>query len=232
MSRQIIYIPAKSAEDWQALLAEPNLQWKMGYSARTLAMCWQAQKGFPAEIERIFQQSHFEQFKPVTPLMIFPEYKVPILGRGKDSQNDLFVLAKADDRQLVSITVEGKVEESFGSTIKKWLQSGKGDRTNKERRLYALEEELGLENIPDTIYYQLLHRCVSAVIEARRFNAPYAVMLVHSFSSQSSWFDEYAQFIALYGHQAVKDKLIHLASLGNIELFSGWVTGDPKFLSL
>ena len=233
MSRQIIYIPAKSAEDWQQFLAEPKLQWKMGYSARTLAMAWHnAQGNFPPEIERLFKQSGFAQFHPLTPLLIFPEYKVQIIGRGKDSQNDLFVLAKADDRQLVSMTIEGKVEESFGSTIKKWLQSSKGDQTNKERRLYALQDELGLEDIPDTIYYQLLHRCASAVIEAQRFNAVYAIMLVHSFSPQGSWFDEYAQFIALYDQPAVKEKLVHLASLGNVELFSGWVTGDPKFLSL
>jgi hypothetical protein len=233
LSRQTIYIPANSPDDWQRFLAEPNLQWKMGYSARTLAMAWHdAQGDFPTEINHIFKLSGFAHFQPLVPLMIFPEYKVPIMGRGKDSQNDIFVLAKAGDGELVSMTVEGKVEESFGSTIKNWSQLSKGDVTNKQKRLYALEDELGLESIPDSIYYQLLHRCASAVIEAKRFNAAYAVMLVHSFSPHGSWFDEYAQFIALYGQQVVKDKLIHLASLGKVELFSGWVTGDPKFLSL
>ncbi len=232
MRRPTIYIPAKSADDWQSFLADPTKQWKVGYSARTLAQAWHGQNGFPEEVERLFKRSYFQQFKPLTPLMIFPEYKVPIMGQGKDSQNDLFVLAKADDHQLVAMTVEGKVEESFGCTIKKWLQSSKGDRTNKERRLYALQDELGLETIPDTIYYQLIHRCASAVIEAERFNARYAIMLVHSFSPHGSWFNEYAAFVALFEQQAVKDKLIHLSSLGNVELFSGWVTGDPKYLSL
>lgn len=228
----MIYIPANTPEDWQTFLAKPDSQWKMGYSARTLAMAWHAQNGFPQEIESIFKQAEFVPFQDIKPLLILPEYKVPLVGQGKDSQNDLFVLAKADDGKLVSITVEGKVEESFGSTIKKWMQTGKSDGTNKQIRLSALQKELGLKTIPDMIYYQLVHRCTSAVIEAKRFNAPYAVMLVHSFSRQGSWFDEYAQFVGLYDQQAVKDKLVHLASLGSVELFSGWVTGDSKFLSL
>ncbi|MBA3871521.1 MAG: hypothetical protein H0X30_20440 [Anaerolineae bacterium] len=231
MSRQLIYIPADSPDVWQSFLAEPALQWKTGYSARTLAHAWHAQTGFPKEVERILNQSDFAAFQRVTPLIMLPEYKVPLKGRGKDSQNDLFVLAKADDNQLVSMTIEGKVEESFGSTIHNWKQSGEGYTENKRIRLEYLQETLGLEAIHDSIYYQLLHRCASAVIEAKRFNARYAVMLVHSFSPQGSWFNEYAQFIALYGQQAVKDKLFHLASLGDVELYSGWVTGNPKYLS-
>ena len=177
-------------------------------------------------------QSQVVQFQQVTPLIILPEYKVPLSGRGNDSQNDIFVLAKATDQQLISIAVEGKVEESFGSTLKMWKQSGKGYTDNKKIRLNYLQEQVGLEHIPDTIYYQLLHRCASAVIEARRFNARYAVMLVHSFSLQGSWFDEYAKFTMLYVQKVEKDKLFHLASLGDVELYSGWVTGNPKFLSL
>ena len=231
MSRHIIYIPANSPEDWQAFLAEPHLQWKTGYSARTLAYAWHAQEGFPEEIDRIFKQSNFLPLQDVTPLLILPEYKVPLKGRGKDSQNDLFVLAEANDHQLISMMIEGKVEESFGSTITAWKQSGDGYGENKQIRLAYLQQQLGLKHVADTIYYQLLHRTASAVIEAKRFNAPYAVMLVHSFSQQGSWFDEYAQFMALYGQKVVKDKLFHLASLGDVELYSGWVTGNPKYLS-
>jgi hypothetical protein len=36
-----VYIPARSADDWQSLLAEPELHWNTGRSARSLAHCWQ-----------------------------------------------------------------------------------------------------------------------------------------------------------------------------------------------
>ena len=35
---------------WQALLADPNKHWRTGYSARTLAHCWEAADGFPPEV--------------------------------------------------------------------------------------------------------------------------------------------------------------------------------------
>ena len=43
----------------------------------------------------------------------------------------------------------------------------------------------------DSIRYQLLHRAASAMVEARRFNAAHAMMLVHSFSPSDEWFDDY-----------------------------------------
>lgn len=231
MKSQTIYIPAQSPDDWQKLLAEPNLHWKTGYSARTLAYAWHSANGFPDEIRVILEQSLFPPFQTMTPLIILPEHKVPLMGRGKDSQNDLFVLAKAGDNQLAAMTIEGKVEESFGNTVDAWKQTGEGFTANKQVRLNLLAEQLGLTQIPDLIYYQLLHRTASAVIEAKRFNAKYAVMIVHSFSVKGSWFDEYARFAALYGHTIVKDNLYHLITVGEIELYSGWVTGNPKYLS-
>lgn len=68
----------------------------MGYSGLNAGNGWHEAKGeFPDEIQHIFKRSPFGQFKPLTPLIILPEYKVPIMGRGKDFRNDLFVLAKA-----------------------------------------------------------------------------------------------------------------------------------------
>ena len=32
-------------DDWQALLADPVKHWRPGYSARTLAYCWEAAGG-------------------------------------------------------------------------------------------------------------------------------------------------------------------------------------------
>jgi len=47
--------------------------------------------------------------------------------------------------------------------------------------------------------YQLLHRIASAVIEAERFDARLAGMIVHSFSTRATWFDEFSSFVRLLG---------------------------------
>ena len=67
---------------------------------------------------------------------------------------------------------------------------------------------LGLNHSPvDSIRYQLLHRTASAVVEARRFNAAHAMMLVHSFSPSDEWFDDYNQFLALFGTTGALDTI-------------------------
>ena len=48
-----IYIPALKPEDWSRFLAEPK-HWKKGYSAMSLAMCWQEADGFPDSVTAVF----------------------------------------------------------------------------------------------------------------------------------------------------------------------------------
>ena len=224
------YIPTKSPDDWKSLLADPGKHWRTGYSARALAYCWEEASGFPAEVLRLFQSSPIPTLHAIEPLLLLPEYKVPLPGRGRDSQNDLFMLAKAGDGALVSIMVEGKVNESFGQPIGVWKGSADGT-ANKAKRLAGLVECLGLAQLPDTIYYQLVHRAASAVIAARRFNAAYAIMLVHSFSPVHAHWDAFADFVALYAKTAERETLIEMAQIGDVRLLIGWATGDSGYLT-
>lgn len=99
------------------------------------------------------------------------------------SHDDLFVPAKDNESNLVSIGVEGKVAEPFGPTLEDWLKDAS---EGKKKRLSFIKEKIALDlDIPGTIRYQLFHRMVSAVIEAERFIAKSAVMPVHSFSKGS-----------------------------------------------
>ncbi len=111
-----IFIPTQRPEDWRRLLADPDKHWRTRYSAKTLAYCWQSARGFPASVRRVFRKSPFELFHDLELLLAIPERKVPLPGKGKASFNDLFVLAKSGD-DLVSITVEGKVSESFAVLV-------------------------------------------------------------------------------------------------------------------
>ena len=82
-------------QDWQALLADPEKHWKCGRSARTLANCWEATDGFPSEVSLSFCQSAEPLLANLTPLLAVPEFKVPLPGGMRASQNDIFVMARS-----------------------------------------------------------------------------------------------------------------------------------------
>lgn len=221
------YRPINNPEDWKQLLAKPKEHWKTGYSAKALAYCWQQAKGFPPEVRRIFRRSSIDIFQNVEMLVAFPEYKVPLPGGRRASQSDIFILAKGNG-QLVSIMVEGKVSESFGDIIAEWKALlGEG----REIRLGYLCEVLSLDVLAvDHIRYQLLHRTASALIEAKRFNAPNALMLVYSFSRENEWFEDYQQFLTLFGVRGEVDLLVFAKIIRGVKLYFGWVKGNKEYL--
>ena len=222
MSRFLV--PTNGVKGWQTLLADPVKHWKTGYSAKALSYCWEEALGFPAEIVKLFDGTALEDIKF---LLGIPEHKVPLRGGSTQSQNDLFVLAKVND-ELVSITVEGKVTEPFGPTLGEWLQDASA---GKSVRLDYLKKQLGLRGeISPNIRYQLLHRTASAIIEAKRFNAAKAVMIVHSFSQESLWFDDYSAFMALYGKSAGVGELVFVCTADGVQLYLGWAKGEAKYL--
>ena len=220
-----IFVPSACPNDWKAFLADPDKQWARGKSARALAHCWEGCKGFPPEVRKILSQS--DALREIEPLLIFPEWKVPLPGRGSASQNDVWVLAKTPDG-LVSIAVEGKVEEPFDRTLEEWKANAS---PGKQKRLEYLVSRLGLNyEPPGHIYYQLLHRTASAIIEAERFGTKAAVMLVHTFSPEDKWFTEYCEFSRLFGIEAKIDVLGMTRARNELPLYLGWVHGDKCYL--
>ena len=245
-------IPARTADDWKHLLAEPDKHWRTGYSAKALAHCWQSARDFPPSVRAVFNASPIELFQGITMLLGIPERRVPLPGRGKASQTDLFVLAKSGD-DLVSIAVEGKVAEPFDDLVSEWLvrpsasaedeergaaldeapDQAPGPSAGKLRRLAYLCQMLGIdEEAVRPLRYQLLHRTVSALIEAERFNARHALMLVHSFSPTDDWFDDYRSFAGLLGVAVEPDKIAHVGERADVDLYLGWVKGEPDWLAV
>ena len=220
-----IYLPSTGPECWKRLLAKPDLHWEPGYSAHTLAHCWEAARGLPPEIERLFRPTLGE----VELLLALPEHKVPLPGGGADSQSDVFALVRTESG-LASCTIEGKVDEPFGPTVGKWLEDAS---PGKRQRLSFLCGLLGLaEPAPAHIRYQLLHRTASALIEADRFHASTAAMIVHSFSPTRSWFDDFAGFAELMGAAPHADRLTGVTAVTSKPLYLGWASGDQAFLSI
>jgi hypothetical protein len=221
-----IYVPAKIPEDWKPFLAKP-WHWKTGRSAKALAYCWQGAQGFPESVLKAFRNSKLKLFSNVEMLAAFPEYKVSLPGGDTASQSDLLVLSRGNS-QLVVIAVEGKVDEAFDMVVGKWRKHP--TRGNPERLAFLLGElELKGKNV-DSLRYQLLHRTVSALITARRFAARNALMLVHSFSPEHKWFEDYSKFVEALGGRPSLDSVTHIRSVNRVNLYLGWATGEPKYL--
>jgi hypothetical protein len=220
-----VYIPTVGPDDWKRLLAEPTKQWRTGFSAKTLAHCWERANGMPPEIASMLRPYG----DPVELLLAIPEYKVPLPGASRaESQNDVFALARVGDRTF-AIMVEGKVAEPFSQKLGDWLQNAS---EGKLKRLAFIKGMLGLTlPLPENIYYQLLHRTASAVIEAKRFKADAAAMIVHSFSEERIWFGAFMQFASLFGVTAVANELSAVQSNAKPPLYLGWACGDCSFLT-
>ena len=69
---------------------------------------------------------------------------------------------------------------------------------------------------------------MSALIEARRFNAQYAMMIVHSFSPEHAWLEDYQAFLGLFGVSGQVGELVELQTPCDIRLFAGWVTSQAR----
>ena len=179
----------------------------------------------PVDVKQVLEQE--AQFKSLEALVAIPEHKVPLPGGTTQSQNDVWVLARTEST-LISIAVEGKVSEPFGETVSKW---GPDSTAGKRKRMDFLCRTIGLEDQPPgDIRYQLLHRTASAIIEARRFHAQHAVMLVHSFSQTEEWFPDYEKLLSLYGVEAGVNKIVYAGDLDGTRLHFAWVRGETRYL--
>lgn len=219
-TQTMILIPTKGPEDWKNLLADPDLHWKEGHSAYALAHRWERAKGFPSEIKEALES--IPALEDVELLLAIPEYKVGLPGGGAASQNDIFCLARTR-HGLVSIMVEGKVNEPFGPLVKEWYVD---PSPGKVKRLSFLCRTLGLD--PDQVQevrYHILRRTASAIMEAKRFKASTAAMLVHSFSPTYNWFEDYAAFADLFGIYTSMDQVHSAGKIEGIHLYLSWIKG-------
>ena len=225
-----VFVPTKSGSDWQRLLGKPELHWRMGRSAMSAAACWEdANPKLPAEILQLLDESNDPALAGLELLIAIPEWEVDLPGGKRPSQTDVLALTR-NTENLVVLGVEAKVDEPFGPTIaEKRADSSSGQ---SERRAY-LEKELGANQpLSDNIRYQLLHRSVSALLTARAFHAPIAVMLVHSFSPVSAWRDDFAAFCSALSCTQLSDDLFEVPNIPGARLLLGWCKGNNHFLSV
>lgn len=216
-----VLIPSNGPDTWQQFLAKPDLQWAKGYSARTLAHSWEDASGLPSEIADLTSAA----FGPGELLFAIPEHKTALPGGRRESQSDVFALVR-HERGLATYAIEGKVDEPFGPTIDEWMVNAS---YGKRERLHFIFGLLGIEHCPGNIRYQLLHRTASALIEADRFDAKLAGMIVHSFSPENRWREEFDRFVELLGCNDADNGAKTLEVLSGKTLMLGWACGDQKY---
>jgi hypothetical protein len=219
-----IYVPTTGPDDWRRFLAKPDLHWAVGYSARTLASNWEAAKGLPREVDELLTPA----LGPLELLLAIPEHQVPLPGGRAASQCDVFALLRSP-ATLITCAIEGKVDEPFGPTVGEWLAE---DSPGKRQRMAYLCEVLGFtQPVEPTVRYQLLHRTASAIIEAQRFNAGAAAMVVHSFSPSHRWRSDFEAFSGLFENQKQVGAARMVTLPSGLPLCLGWAVGDPTFLA-
>jgi hypothetical protein len=225
-----IYIPTQSGTDWQRLLGKPKLHWKKGRSAMSAAACWEDnQPSLPLEISSLLESCNDPAISGLELLVAIPEWEVALPGGDTASQTDVMAICR-NPSGLVILGIEAKVDEPFGPTIG---EKKSGASVKQLERIAYLEKELG-RNSPfgGEIRYQLLHRTVSALLTARAFHAPVAVMLVHSFSPESRWSEDFSAFCAGHTCRELAPSVYEISGIVGPRLIVGWCKGDAKYLNV
>jgi len=225
-----LHIETQGVSCWRARLANPATQWERGYSALETAVSWEtaakSSSGLPKPIETLLL--NFGYASPEL-LLAVAEHKVPLAGKGNDSQCDVWALIKTSIGTL-SLSVEAKAKEPFGDgnkTLDVWLKEG-ADAKNRQLRWGNVKENLPQVDGDDysQVPYQLLHRCATAVIEANRFGLQHAIFIVQAFESPDKNFLMYSRLCQAMGINAQRGQMSGV-KVGNISLSVGWADCLP-----
>lgn len=225
-----LHIATREFTNWRTRLAKPDGQWKRKYSAFETAVSWEYARnrpsGLPEQIEALFIES---LGKPDL-LFAVAEHQVDLAGSGGSSQCDVWGLVQTPNGK-VSLSVEAKVSESFGNkNLGQWLfhKDPKQSSENRQTRWDYIEAHLpvSLTDSYNEVAYQLLHRCATAVIEAKRFKLNHAFFVVQAFNSPDERFDDFANFCKAIDIQAERGQL-QITKVNDIQLYIAWVDCPP-----
>lgn len=194
------------------------------------AACWEDNHpNLPSEIVAILNSTDESSLKGLELLAAIPEWEVDLPGGDRPSQTDILAITR-NENDLVLLAVEAKVEEPFGPTLGEKKNCASEGQLN---RISYLEDMLGRTTpFPNNIRYQLLHRSVSALLTAKSFHSPIAVMLVHSFSQSSKWRNEFEAFCTELKCTSLSKDVWEVPNIKDGRLLLGWCKGNPDYLAV
>lgn len=184
-----------------------------------IAEQWESGGGLPDSVSAILAATGFDDPEL---LLAVPEWKTSLPDGYKPTQTDVFALVRCESG-VIALCIEAKVRESFGKLIGQWLQETSAAGV---KRLDDLLQIIGaIESPPHHLRYQLVHRTAAACIEAERFNAAAALMVVQSFSNQEAGFKDFAEFFGWLGVNDVRPgELFQVPVKRGIPLYVGWIS--------
>jgi hypothetical protein len=218
-----IAVSLRRPEDVIPHLGSPT-HWKQGRSAKSLADAWFQANDFPPRVRAVLKQE--DALGGIELIDAWLERCTDLAdGRATASQTDLLAVAGLGPDLLV-IAVEGKVTESFDKLVSEWLADGS---EGKQQRLNSLCQLLGLEaSTVGNLRYQFFHRTAAAILEARRFRASKAILLIHSFCPNATGLRDYVEFGRRLGFERLgRDDVSEPRVVGGIELRLAWVSDEP-----
>jgi hypothetical protein len=189
-----VHVPLLAPADVIPHLGAPH-HWKEGRSAKLLIDQWWAANGLPRSVRAMLDQA--EAWRGAVLLDAFAERCTSLEdGRPSPSQSDLLAVLGLGSG-LGVLSIEAKVDEGFDKTVDQWFGGG-GE--GKAVRLTKLTERLGLRTGEiAALRYQLLHRTAAALIEAQRYRASHAAMIVQSWSADLDGYDDFCAFVEAIG---------------------------------
>lgn len=219
-----LHVPLRTAEDVIPYLGAPH-HWKEGRSAKSLVDQWWAANGIPTSVRTLFDQA--DEWRNAELIDAFVERQTDLEdGRPSHSQSDLLAIVALEGR-LGVVAIEAKVDEGFDKTVAEWLKNGgpgKAARLEKLCSLFGLKPgEVG------DLRYQLFHRTASAILEARRYRASDAAMIVQSWCPKSSGISDFSAFLNALGVAFVgPDRLTSISVFDDVALRFGWLREVAK----
>jgi hypothetical protein len=188
-----------------------------------LAQSWVNAGGIPVPVQQVTDQA--AEYQGAHLIEGFFERETQLRSKGRPSQTDLLALIKSASGYAV-LGIEGKVNETLGPLVQEWLVDAS---PGKLTRLEILCGTLGLDRESvGHLRYQLLHRTCAAIYEAQGYAVDHAAMLVHSFSTNHAWFDDFRAFTDALGVPVdAVNRISDPIEREGIKLRLGWVSDQP-----
>jgi hypothetical protein len=182
-----------SMGDWEKYAPPKGKEshWEDGRSAKELARAWCSEAGIqpPAEFVGLLESHPY--FRDTDLEQGFPEERIRFDRYQGEPRNADLNIAGRNGGKTVAVSVEGKADESFGSSIAATLAAverrrAKGERTNGEARITDLLDALlpAVARRSDQVGrlpYQLFTAVAGVLAWAKRLEADAALLIVHEF---------------------------------------------------
>lgn len=215
-----LHVPLLKPEDVIPHLGKGELHWRDGFSAKSACLSWANARDIPAPVRAVLDQA--ADYRGAELLDAWLERCTPLpWGKGNPSQTDLLALIGIGD-EIAVLGIEAKVREPFGPTVTEWLAQGGSNRID---RLDGLRGVFGISaEVAMGLRYQLFHRVAASMLEAKRFRAKKAAVLVQSFCPDRTGLADFQAFADAAGFGRVEpDGISGEKDVAGVTMRVGWV---------